>query len=195
MCPLIWPVLIKSLPAITEQDLTDLANKGLGGLYGHPINQRRWRVPCITTAIFLQSRKALLAHLSLSVAHMRRRDRSICLNLHIHILSTVWSYGVPDSPSYRHTSRQRELGAQFVIQAVLCIHSSIAVIQSSEGSHIHKGNHGHIHTQSYTHTNTHTLTLNCIKRTIKGRPSCSEVQCWTPTLNYWSICSNINTQI
>lgn len=154
-----------------------------GGQRGNTVIQshsEQCPVPCITTAIFLQSWKVLLAHLSLSVARMRRRDRSICLNLHVHILSTVWSYGAPDSPSYRHTSHQKELGAEFVIQAVLCIQSSITAIQSSEGSHTER--------QSWTHTNTHTntqaLTLNCFKWSIKGQGGCS---CFDPTLHYSSV--------
>ncbi len=93
MCLLAWPALIESVPVITAQDLTNLANKRLVGLRGHFISKSGGRVPHITAAIFPQSRKELLAHLSLSVAHMRRRAQSICLNLHMHILSTVWSYG------------------------------------------------------------------------------------------------------
>lgn len=128
---------ITLLPAITAQIPTDLANRRPEGQRGHPISRHRQRLPCITAAIPPQSRQALLAHPSLSVAHMSCRDWSICLNLHMHILSAVWSYGAPDSPSYRHTSHQTE-PAEFVIQAVPSILPSISAIQSSEGSHIQR---------------------------------------------------------
>lgn len=93
-------------------------------------------VLCVTTAVILVSRRVLLANLSLSRVHVKWSDQSICLNLHIHILPTVWSYGVPDSPSYSRTSPRRKPRVVFVIQAVLCIHPSIAALRSSEVSDI-----------------------------------------------------------
>lgn len=122
------------------------------GWCGHPTSQKRQTVPCITTAIFLQSRKALLAHLSLSVVHMRRAEWSICLNL--HILSTVWSLGVPDSASYRHTSPSQRTGS-WVCHPSCSLHLSITAIHSSEGSHI----------QRKAHTNSQAPGLNWIKKT------------------------------
>lgn len=46
-------------------------------------------------------------------------------------------YGVPDRPSYIHTSRQRE-EREFVIQAILYIHPSISAIL--RGGHTYRGN-------------------------------------------------------
>lgn len=141
---------IQPLPTIAAQIPTDLANRRPEGQRGHPFSQRRRRLSCITAAIPPQSRQTLLAHSSMSAAHMSCRDWSICLNLHMHILSAVWSYGAPDSPSHRHTSHQTE-PAEFVIQAVPSIHPSISASQSSEGSHIQR--------QSWTRT--HTYTTKC----------------------------------
>lgn len=54
----------------------------------------------------------LLTHLSLSVVYVRQRA-SVSIN----------TYSIaPDSSSYRHTSSRRQLGAEFVIRAVLHIH-------------------------------------------------------------------------
>lgn len=97
--------------------------------------------------------------------HMRRRDQSICLNL--HILSTVWSYGVPDSASYRHISPSERTGSEFVTQAVLWISPSL------------------LSALQIYRTNSQAPTLNCDKKAIKDRLSCcSDAQWCTFIFNF-----------
>lgn len=94
-------------------------------------------------------RSAIGTFISVSGTHETKRLEHLSQSTHTHTV-TVWSYGAPDSPSYRHTSRQTELGAEFVIQAVLCIHPSITLLSNPQRGHTYKGNHGHTHI--YTHT-------------------------------------------
>ena len=125
---------------------------------------------CITTAISLRSRKALLVYLSLSVVHMRQRDSTICLNL--HILSTVWSYVAPDSPSYMHTLQQRELGAENLLSKPFSASTPPSVLSNPQrGAHTYRGNHEWTHTHTHTNTQSWALTLKCIRKTIEERPT------------------------
>ncbi|MEQ2255934.1 hypothetical protein ILYODFUR_018940 [Ilyodon furcidens] len=52
------------------------------------------------------------------------------VHLNLHILSTIRRYEVQDSPSYRLTFCQRSLEMELAVQAVICIHLSIAADQT-----------------------------------------------------------------
>lgn len=146
------------MPAVIEQDLRNLANKRLVMRYGHLISYCRRRVPHITTAIFLQSRKELLAHLSLSVAHMRRRAQSICLNLHMHILSTVWSYGSARQSLLQTYVPSKRTGS-WVCHTSCSLHPFLHRCYPIFGGVTHmqrqSWTHMHIYIYIYIHTHTH----------------------------------------
>lgn len=128
----------KTLPAITAQDPTNLANK-------------RLRPPSLQ--LFACSPEKHYWHIYLCQQHARDEETRASVSLYTYTVSTVWSHGAPDSSSYRHTSRHWELGAEFVIKAVLCIHSPLL-------SSLQRGR-----------TLTNTIMDTLINTHIKGLPT------------------------
>ncbi len=129
-------------------------------------------------------RSTIGTFVSVSGAHETKRLEHLSQSTHTHTVCSMELWSARQSPptDIRPVKQNWELSL-----------SSKLFSASIPPSHRYPVLRGVTHMKATmdTHTHTHTLTLNCIKRTIKDRPGCSQVHCLhaliqtsTPTLNY-----------